>query len=399
MSDLIPLLGPLKNEFREKDGQWAVEAARIVSPVLAPLEMGTEVFTSPEQYFEKVLASALEAIGVDLNDGLGTLHLFDADRQMLNLAASKGKIDQPDRARNHSVARGEGVVSWVALKRRPLVLSDLDTRPKDSASPSFCELHMRIKDDARSEIAVPIISGSECIGVLCLESSKPNQFRPNHVRSLWYAANRLAVMYELHDIRSMNRKLLEFCAAAVRSEADALTVLNEISRSAARYLYASYCEIFTSYDPVTRRFQVGAANDTDFFEPSTRPDGLTQRIREWKCPIWITHIDQERRYRLLRLEAYAWKEGEPSGLRPPELNAAAFSRRPFKCELGMPILVDNECVGVAWVRYQRERSAPRQALLNRVNEFNTQVQLLFSCIRRAHPELGRRPQQLAASRG
>jgi putative methionine-R-sulfoxide reductase with GAF domain/transcriptional regulator with XRE-family HTH domain len=397
LSDLLPSLASIQNELREKDNQWAVEAARIVSPVLAPLEMANEVFTSPDQYFKKVLAAALAAIGVEPSDGLGTLHLFDADQQILHLAAYKGEIDHFERAHEHSVARGEGVVSWVALKRRPLVLADLEEPHGDSGEPTFRDLHMRIKDDARSEIAVPIISGSECIGVLCLESSKPKQFKPHHVRTLWYAANRLAVMYELHDLRTMNRQLLEFCATAVRSKADALTVLNELASFAARYLYASYCEIFTAYDATKEDFLVGAANDTDFFEPSIRRDGLTQQMRQWKCPVWVNAIDEERQYKLWRLESYDWKEGEPSGFRPRVLNSAAFVRRPFKCELGIPIIVDNECVAVTWVKYRRERSAPRQALLNRVNEFTTHVRLVLLCIRRTHPDLGRQEKQLAAS--
>jgi hypothetical protein len=49
----------------------------------------------------------------------GTIHTYDRQKQSLRLAAHLGDIDI-QRAREQSVASGEGIISWVAIRRKAL---------------------------------------------------------------------------------------------------------------------------------------------------------------------------------------------------------------------------------------------------------------------------------------
>jgi len=103
---------------------------------------------------------------------------------------------------------GKGVVGQVALTRQSILLNDVSTSP----------IYFPANPDVRSELAVPLIAKNRLIGVIDLESEKPDYFRPEHLHLLTLTASRIAQAIE-------NARLY----ARISRQAQTLTVINEIS--------------------------------------------------------------------------------------------------------------------------------------------------------------------------
>ena len=110
---------------------------------------------------------------------------------------------------------GKGVVGQVALTRQPVLLNDV----------SQADYYISANPDVRSELAVPLIAKNRLIGVLDLESEKPDFFRPEHLHVLTLTASRIAQAIE-------NARLY----ARVSRQAQTLEVLNEIAVELASIL-------------------------------------------------------------------------------------------------------------------------------------------------------------------
>src|SRR5256885_16769166 len=74
-------------------------------------------------------------------------------------------------------------------------------------------------DSVRSELAVPLMVQNRCIGVLDIQSRHVDYFTPDQQNILTLLASRLAIAIE-------NARLFQ----KVRTQADTLLLLNEVSR-------------------------------------------------------------------------------------------------------------------------------------------------------------------------
>jgi phosphoserine phosphatase RsbU/P len=184
----------------------------INSEVLATLaEIGEEVNASLD--LDEVLArtAALikrhidyEIFGVLLLDGGGTYlkHRF--------------AIGYPlDLADNLRVPLGQGITGTAAATGHPVRVSDASKDPR----------YINAIESVRSELAVPLMLQSKCIGVLDIQSRHLDYFTREQQSILTLLASRLAVAIE-------NARLFE----RVRSQADTLLLLNEVSRETSSIL-------------------------------------------------------------------------------------------------------------------------------------------------------------------
>lgn len=393
LSDLPAIHADLSTDHSD----WLSEATRILSPRSSVANIDLGGVDDPNPFFHHILRGALEAFGISETRGLGTLHLYNPENNTLELRASCGSIQYPERAALHSVTKGQGVVSWVALRGRPLLISDL------LGSREFRQIHVCLNDNVRSELAVPLQIAGETIGVMCLECIDPGYFQPHHVKSAWYAANRAAVAYQLHQQVAMNRDLLELCSHTVTGNAAARSVLDGLSILARRYLKASFADIW-SYDSKTQAFSLAGASVHDA-ELVTRGDlGFNEYVRATATPILLSDIlgtqartihhwrpnppNHLNRRELSasfssRIAAFGqiavnnpvtaetraepsaagsgvsepnqWREGPPSAALPTELNERILHHDDVHCMLGVPIVVKGVCIGVAWLKYRRDR--------------------------------------------
>src|SRR5271157_5199656 len=209
LTRIIENLPTLSQYLKEIDAAPLAESVRILRPAQAVARSTQESPATSEQLrirFTNILKSCLEALGISESCGLGTIHLID-DSHVLRLAAYCGAITYIDRARAQDTSTGQGVISWVALRYRGVLISDLEHSP-------FGDIYIRLNDDVKSELAVPMIVDGNVVGVLNLECTRAKAFSPNSVRSIWYAANSAALAYHLSQHSSLTRKLLQICWAA-----------------------------------------------------------------------------------------------------------------------------------------------------------------------------------------
>jgi sigma-B regulation protein RsbU (phosphoserine phosphatase) len=112
----------------------------------------------------------------------GILLLNEETRELeIKLAIRYGdKLNLP------RVKLGAGIVGYAALHREPVVVPDVSVDPR----------YIKVVDDCRSELAIPLLIKDRCIGVIDLESPELDAFNKEHVEILTLLASQVAVAIE-----------------------------------------------------------------------------------------------------------------------------------------------------------------------------------------------------------
>ena len=164
---------------------------------------------------------------------------------------------------------GQGVVAWVALMQKALLIDDLATSP-------FGNIKVQVNPDVKSELAVPMVADGELVGVLNLESTREGAFAPASVRSIWYAADSAAVAFNLARKASTTRRMLSICEEATRDQEGAKKALREIAKVLCKTLGADCGDIW-HYNSFLGRIDVAGAT-YEPFQATIRKDGWTNSL-------------------------------------------------------------------------------------------------------------------------
>jgi len=81
---------------------------------------------------------------------------------------------------------GDGLVGYAALHKEPVLVPDVSADPR----------YIRVVEDARSELVIPLLLKDRCIGVFDLESPELDAFTKAHVEILTLLASQAAVAIE-----------------------------------------------------------------------------------------------------------------------------------------------------------------------------------------------------------
>jgi phosphoserine phosphatase RsbU/P len=81
---------------------------------------------------------------------------------------------------------GAGLVGYAALHREPVLVPDVSVDPR----------YIKVVEDVRSELVVPLLLKGRCIGVFDVESPELNAFAKSHVEILTLLASQAAVAIE-----------------------------------------------------------------------------------------------------------------------------------------------------------------------------------------------------------
>jgi GAF domain-containing protein len=144
------LIEELRNRNRELAGLFEVVR-----------QIGSEA--SPSAVLRTVLAQAIERTAATS----GSLVFVDPARRELVIRASEGL---PSDGRKITLGIGEGITGWVAREGQSIRLGDVRSDPR----------YVEAREDVRSELAVPLRSGGEIIGVLNVDSDNPEAFSEGH---------------------------------------------------------------------------------------------------------------------------------------------------------------------------------------------------------------------------
>jgi serine phosphatase RsbU (regulator of sigma subunit)/putative methionine-R-sulfoxide reductase with GAF domain len=347
-----------------------------------------------ETVFGAILDAAFEALAVAPGEGLGTIHLFDAEARTLRLAAHRGHVDAPFPVQ--SVDQVEGILSWVALKRRSIVIDDLERS-------NYRALHIPVREDIRSELAVPMMAGGDLLGVLNLESTRPAWFSAEDARAIAYAANQAAIACRLHrqvrenrELADRTERLLYVCHRATTGLGGAelsgtggeAGVLDELATVGRDFLRAARCDIW-QYDRRRRRFTDAGASYTEFRQGAgPRPDGLSHYVLRTRVPVWVADIQDRGSYGLhfWDAEGQRWDTSPPADGAPALLNDRLIAMR-VCCTLGLPVEVGDRCNGVAWLKYDSPRApVPSPGTMRLARGFAAEAGLVLDSVQH-HKEL------------
>jgi len=96
---------------------------------------------------------------------------------------------------------GEGLVGYAALHKEPVLVPDVSQDPR----------YIKIVDDVRSELAIPLMLKDRCIGVIDLESPGADAFSKRDVEILTLLASQAAVAIEnaslYEEVRATQERL------------------------------------------------------------------------------------------------------------------------------------------------------------------------------------------------
>ena len=109
--------------------------------------------------------------------------LVNQDTQELEM---KVAVRYGDKVTVPRVKIGTGLVGYAALHREPVLVPDV----------SVDDRYIKVVDDARSELAIPLLLQDRCIGVFDLESPELDAFNKTHVEILTLLASQAAVAIE-----------------------------------------------------------------------------------------------------------------------------------------------------------------------------------------------------------
>lgn len=350
LAALVANLPTINDELRGSETDALIQAIRMFPPTYSGSNNQLNEWDQPlEEYLHSLLELALNALGLDLKTTFGTVYLFDRQTNSLFLAASKGDIKYRKRASSpYSVPSGKGIISWVAIRRKALLIPDL----KKS---EFKKLHIPINDDVRSVVAIPIFAGEELVGVLNLESFYPKVFQSMCVRSLWFAVNRAAVAYRLRQQANVNERLknlsdglLALCGEIVDQGTGDIS-LDQLANLAAQELQAARCGIWR-YNAEEGKFEIAGISTPDFKPAPPRPNGLSSFIRRLRRPVWVDKKETAADFAIRYWNDQDWTQAFSDQNPPSEINSSV--RASVKSLLGIPIKVRGQFTGIAWLEYE-----------------------------------------------
>jgi sigma-B regulation protein RsbU (phosphoserine phosphatase) len=128
---------------------------------------------------------------------LGLFLLNDESELEIKVAVKYGETVHIPR-----IGLGEGLVGYAALHCEPVLVPDVSQDPR----------YIKVVDDVRSELAIPLMLKDRCIGVIDLESPEPDAFSKRDVEILTLLAGQVAVAIEnanLYEEVRANQERLE----------------------------------------------------------------------------------------------------------------------------------------------------------------------------------------------
>jgi phosphoserine phosphatase RsbU/P len=185
----------------------------ISAEVLATLtEIGEEVNASLD--LDEVLARTAALIKRHIDyEIFGVLMFEGGDGSYLKHRFSIGY--PRELAATLRIPVGQGITGTAAATGHPVRVSDVSKDPR----------YINAIESVKSELAVPLMLQGKCVGVLDIQSGHVDYFTPEQQSILTLLASRLAVAIE-------NARLFQ----KVRTQADTLLLLNEVSRETSSIL-------------------------------------------------------------------------------------------------------------------------------------------------------------------
>ena len=141
------------------------------------LEVASMVSQTLDLY--QLLANIAEIVGRVLDYDLFAILLYSERSKTLRIRYSVGH--RPEIVKNLQLALGEGITGSAAAAREPILVGDVRSDPR----------YLNAQDAVRSELAVPMIVRQKVVGVLDVQSSRPDAYDKQDTALLRLIASRV----------------------------------------------------------------------------------------------------------------------------------------------------------------------------------------------------------------
>jgi sigma-B regulation protein RsbU (phosphoserine phosphatase) len=389
LEELWPLLSGLGEELKSKDPLPIQRLLRILDTTKQLTEIGSSNIGTTlvlKKFFNKLLKTILDVHSIG-QDGFGSIYRFDPDTEDLSLYASFPEtIELPSR---QSCRDGDGTIAWVALKGRPVLIADVEKS-------EFLRqgVYRKVRPGILSEIALPMLVNEKVVGVLNIESSRGDAFKPEDVRVLWYAANHAATalhlaerVNEYNTLAKRITELLEVCKETVTKGAggsldNAATYLNRLASLFAEWAGADMCDIW-GYDRKKDEFWGAGAsareiNVTD--APRKLGKGFSRFVIQQRTAVFINNIRNEQDFAasLWLRDSKSW--GASSAF--PDTVSPALTSLKVEAEIGIPITCSGYVIGVAWLKFRKSTANPSLELMSHVEGLAASIALVMEVLQK-----------------
>jgi serine phosphatase RsbU (regulator of sigma subunit)/putative methionine-R-sulfoxide reductase with GAF domain len=373
-SSLVERIPEIAADLEEVDPFPASSLTRILEATTFLTIAGRDL----EDYLTAILDATLEAVGInpERGEGLGSVFRYDARHKTLVRSALRGKTF-PNAQSTNDVSKGQGLISWVALRRRALLVLDLE-----SSNFARSGIYIPVAPGIRSELAVPMLAGDQLVGVLNLESSlTPSPFKHSSVRAVWAAANQASIAYRIAQERDRTGTFLTILHEATSRAAGAIPTdrteaaarpMNRLASLACDWLGAGKSEVW-HYSSAASTVPTSVGSSYSDIDRSVLPrarGGFTEWVRLNQKAVWLSDIQSETEFKCHTWCEDGWHDAllELVAPLPVVLNRADINAA-IRSQLGLPILVSGRCKGVVWLKFAHEALTPSATFMSTATAF------------------------------
>jgi signal transduction histidine kinase len=171
----------------------------------------------------------------------GSLILIDWATNILNIKVSRGFVHHIGDVK---LKVGQGITGWVALSGEPILIGNVS---KD-------DRYVKLRDETKSELAVPLIVDSKIIGVLNVDSDKLNAFDEEDLNLLTLLSKQSAQVIKNGQLFDTVRRKAEELSTlidinkTIASTFSLENILNQIVERTAKLIHSKICALFLLSD-------------------------------------------------------------------------------------------------------------------------------------------------------
>jgi signal transduction histidine kinase len=260
----------------------------------------------PSKVLDLVLREAVDAMQATS----GSLILINPHTQLLEIEVAIGLSAE---ARQLKLAIGRGVTGWVAKTGQPLRVTDVRADPR----------YVSVRKDIRSELAVPLMLEGALIGVLNVDSTRPEAFSAADEELLLALANQAAQVIHhswLYEAVAHNARRLESLfrvAQAILSTLDLEEILQRVAADATDLMGAKVCSLMllnAERDQLELRACHGASADYLSKPPLPVNESIIGSVVHRRKPVQVYNVQEHDAFQHIEL---AKKDGLVSLLSVP----------------------------------------------------------------------------------
>ena len=358
---MVSLLDGCEREIKEEPFSLGARLPASFDPVVRSPAM----FAAREVLqigLEHLVENILFRFGFETKGFLASIFIYDPHNHTLKPRVTYGEDDQDRHPKSINITSGRGFLSYAALRRIALVVDDVH-------ADKYSSIYEVFRFETRSEMVVPLLDGSELVGVLNLESKEIGAFSDRLILPVSWTANQIASRYRRCISEALASRLERlYRARHPRHEGPLQLIVN----AAAEDLGVRRLDIW-AYDARTDKFVSCAASYRNFEEDiPPRKNGWTRFVVKHACPVFL-HIDRDGSAKGHRWINWQWSPIKSEDKAPPSVHNEARRLR-IECEMAVPLMDRGACVGVLWLKFDDQHAElPTTEWMNKYTDYGEET--------------------------